>query len=488
MRLSQLAVTLGTVLTLNAGLEQRPQPAGVKEVTEADVAGAIPNIAPSERILGLTTVWREARENFPYFDRQPALDWDSTYLDFIGRVLAAPHAVAYYDTLMRFSALLRDGHTNIYYPPAIQQQRLLFTMPRIELAELGGEIVVVNADSTVSFVLPLGSVLTRVDGVAVRDVLRDRVFPFVAGGAPAARLEMAISRDGLSSGKGLLTGRVGSTVMVSARLPNGTSTEVRLVRDLFATRAAWVRPRRTFRAVDFRQLDGGLAYLGLNSFLNDSVPRLVDSIAPTLLAAKGIVLDLRNNPGGDGRIGFGIVGKYLSRRAHLTAQWRTRVSAASYSAWGPASASRFAASHGLTYDSVASTFWFEASPDTVRPASDLKQTTSPIVVLIGRNTGSAAEDLALLLRGDPQFTLAGEATFGSSGQPLYFALPGGGRGRVVTKHDRAPDGTEFVGTGVVPDVPLSAQPSQGILVGRDEVLDQAISLLARLSKVGFPIK
>jgi C-terminal processing protease CtpA/Prc len=69
--------------------------------------------------------------------------------------------------------------------------------------------------------------------------------------------------------------------------------------------------------------------------------------------------------------------------------------------------------------------------------------------------------------------IVGEPTGGSTGQPLTFPLPGGGAARVCTKHDAFGDGTEFVGTGVVPDV--AASPTVADLrAGRDTVLQAAL--------------
>ncbi len=42
----------------------------------------------------------------------------------------------------------------------------------------------------------------------------------------------------------------------------------------------------------------------------------------------------------------------------------------------------------------------------------------------------------------------GEPTAGSTGQPLFFRLPGGGSARVRSKHDSYADGREFDAIGV----------------------------------------
>ena len=48
----------------------------------------------------------------------------------------------------------------------------------------------------------------------------------------------------------------------------------------------------------------------------------------------------------------------------------------------------------------------------------------------------------------------GQPSGGSTGQPLVITLPGGGMLGICTKHDSMPDGTEFVGVGVQPDIPV----------------------------------
>ena len=67
----------------------------------------------------------------------------------------------------------------------------------------------------------------------------------------------------------------------------------------------------------------------------------------------------------------------------------------------------------------------------------------------------------------------GEASGGSTGQPLMFDLPGGGFGRVCTERDTYPDGKEFVGVGIQPDIvvkPLLAD----VRKNKDTVLEAAL--------------
>jgi C-terminal processing protease CtpA/Prc len=55
-------------------------------------------------------------------------------------------------------------------------------------------------------------------------------------------------------------------------------------------------------------------------------------------------------------------------------------------------------------------------------------------------------------------------------------LPGGAKAQVCTKHNTYPDGREFVGVGVIPDVEV--HPSAvDIATDRDVVLDKAIQVV-----------
>ena len=74
--------------------------------------------------------------------------------------------------------------------------------------------------------------------------------------------------------------------------------------------------------------------------------------------------------------------------------------------------------------------------------------------------------------------LVGEPTGGSTGQPLFFDLPGGGRARVCTKRDTYPDGKEFIGVGIQPHV-RAHQTVADFRAGRDTVLETGLAELRK---------
>jgi C-terminal processing protease CtpA/Prc len=114
---------------------------------------------------------------------------------------------------------------------------------------------------------------------------------------------------------------------------------------------------------------------------------------------------------------------------------------------------------------------FEYAPDTVKLTA--KRIVVPTVVLIGHNTASAAEDFLIYADNQNHFIKMGSYTFGSTGQPFTFSLPGKGSARVCTKADTYPDGRVFVGVGIKPDVEV-VPTLNDYLQKKDVVLESAL--------------
>jgi carboxyl-terminal processing protease len=103
--------------------------------------------------------------------------------------------------------------------------------------------------------------------------------------------------------------------------------------------------------------------------------------------------------------------------------------------------------------------------------------TGQVAVLIGPRTFSAGEDFVVSFEGMRRGVTIGEATGGSTGQPIVVALPGGGMSRICSKRDTYPDGRQFVGKGIAPDI-VVAPTVASLRAGEDPVLKRAIEQLA----------
>lgn len=73
---------------------------------------------------------------------------------------------------------------------------------------------------------------------------------------------------------------------------------------------------------------------------------------------------------------------------------------------------------------------------------------------------------------------------GSTGQPLAFKLPGGGSARIWMKRDAYPDGREFVGVGIQPQV-VVAETIVDVRARRDDALEEAVGIIRRRNAALF---
>lgn len=219
-------------------------------------------------------------------------------------------------------------------------------------------------------------------------------------------------------------------------------------------------------------LEGEIAYIALNDFSNEEIVTAFRKKLPQMAKAKGIIIDLRRNGGGDSRNSSAIVG-HFAETPFKGAAWRTPVHYGVYKAWGMYADS---IEELEKYRDYYFGHVYHTEKATEYQPSDGIKLTEPTVVLIGRKTASAAEDFLIMADGIDHITYIGEPTFGSTGQPLMMDLPGGGSARISTKRDFYPDGKEFIGLGVEPD--LEVKPTvESFLSGEDQVLEKAIASL-----------
>lgn len=125
--------------------------------------------------------------------------------------------------------------------------------------------------------------------------------------------------------------------------------------------------------------------------------------------------------------------------------------------------------------------WYLQKSEEYNPVRGKTKFDKPVVVLINEGTFSAAEDFCVGFRTMKRGTIIGTPTGGSTGNPIPFELPGDGWLQVCSKKDTYPDGTEFVGIGILPDIEvketissyLSAQDD----VDKSLVIDKAVEIL-----------
>lgn len=195
-------------------------------------------------------------------------------------------------------------------------------------------------------------------------------------------------------------------------------------------------------------LEPGYAYLRLTAFNENTVAEVAAQL-DSLLAANaaplhGLVLDLRNNPGGVLDAAVDVADQFLERGVIVTAQGRT----------------------------PDARFRLDATPgDRIAGAH--------IAVLVNGGSASAAEILAGALKDQRRAVLVGRRTYGKGSVQTVIPLADGRALKLTTSHYATPSGAMIDGRGIDPDIELGGPDAAVSDVRQDAEVGSALAVLKR---------
>ncbi len=442
----------------------------------------VPNtLTPEQKIYGLSKFWNEVNYNFIYLAKIGGRrTWDSVYQANISAALATKNDWDFYRVLLKFCAFLHDGHTNIYLPNSVGDYTLtkMFGKYWLSTQNIGGKAIVNRVLTSELKDIPLGTEIIEVNGLPTAQYARDSVAPYISSSTDY------VVEDGALSG--LLFGLVGQSYVVKFKRPNGSEFTLNLTHEKTTDTSFYPPFPPNPPLLELKWYKGGIAYVALNSFGDRKIDSLFLEKLPALYAAKGLIIDLRNNGGGSTHIGANILQYLTADTIWYPERSSTRQHVAAYKAWGA-----FVNARDTAGDAEARRDWLDfhdqliydlsanPTPDTIHVRA--KRLVVPTVLLTGHNTASAAEDFLIYANGQKNIIRIGERSYGSTGQPYQFSLVGGINARICTKKDTYYDGTEFVGYGVKPDIEV-IPTVQDYLDKKDPALDKALQYLADKTK------
>jgi carboxyl-terminal processing protease len=234
-----------------------------------------------------------------------------------------------------------------------------------------------------------GDVIVKIDGVDV-----------------GADLAGAINR---------MRGPAGSTVRLSVRRAGHSELLNFLLR----------RAKVEVRSVAQQNLEPGYGYVRITGFSEttaDDVASAVERLKrDNSHGLKGLVIDLRNNPGGVLEASVAVADAFLDHGVIVSADGRT-----------PDSRFRMDATPGDLIDGA------------------------PIVVLVNSGSASAAEILAGALKDHDRAELVGHKTYGKGSVQTVMPLSHGGALKLTTSRYFTPSGASIHEKGILPDVVIDA--------------------------------
>jgi carboxyl-terminal processing protease len=230
--------------------------------------------------------------------------------------------------------------------------------------------------------------------------------------------------------------------IAKVRGPEGSQAKLTIVRgqdkpfDVTVTRA-----KIAIKLVESKMIGGDVAYVRLSEFSQTASTQLSDAIDQLLVRnPKGLILDLRDNPGGFLDESIKVADIFLKNGIVVTE--RTK----------PGANQQVAV--------------FRSDDNGV--AQDI-----PLVVLVNGNSASAAEIVAGALHDRKRAILIGTTTFGKGEVEELDHLSDGSQVRVTIAHWFTPNDTDINKKGIEPDIKVEP----GTDATKDLQLDRAVEYL-----------
>ena len=275
-------------------------------------------------------------------------------------------------------------------------------------------------------------------------------------GSPAAKAgirsgDVIVTIDGIPVNTSTLNDTIGRM-----RGAEGSPVKIGIMRDgnpepiLFTLK----RSRVELHSVRAELLEPGFGYARLSEFSDTTGDDLNAAIKDLRkrngAALKGLVLDLRDNPGGVLDAAVAVSDLFIESGVIVTAKGRT----------------------------PDSKFELDATPGDVLNGA-------PIVVLVNGGSASAAEIVAGALKDHQRAKLMGRTTFGKGSVQTIIPLAGDRAVKLTTSLYYTPSGVSINHRGIAPDIELERDtsaatppvPADGPILKRDEEVRRAVKEL-----------
>jgi len=227
------------------------------------------------------------------------------------------------------------------------------------------------------------------------------------------------------------------------RGPKGTVARLKVLREDVAEPfiVEVERARIPMPTIETEMLDGDVAYVKLYDFNARANDRLEDALKELLAEnPRGLIFDLRNNPGGFLTEAVSVASQFISEGKILT--------------------ERFGDDTEQVYEAEQGGLALEV----------------PLVVLVNPGSASASEIVAGALQDAGRALLIGETTFGKGSVQLVHRMRDDSELRVTVARWFTPNDRLIHGQGLEPDIAVELT-AEDMDAGRDPQLDEAVEYL-----------
>lgn len=221
-----------------------------------------------------------------------------------------------------------------------------------------------------------------------------------------------------------------------------------------------------------------IAIITIPTFNDFRIPFNFYSVLKDIENCSGFIIDIRDNRGGNSNNANAIAQAFFDGD-FIIGKAKHPVYIGAYKAWGTGmdflTADLSDSWHRKVHDICTNNYFEEEIMVSSYNGCPLllKQ---PAVILANSETGSTAENFLMAFDISKRAIIVGEASAGSSGNPIVFDLPGGGSARICTRKFTYPDDTEFINIGIKPHI-YASLTIDNIRNAYDSVLDTGLQVL-----------
>ncbi len=248
--------------------------------------------------------------------------------------------------------------------------------------------------------------------------------------------DMSTYDMGVDEAVQLIRGVKGTEVVLTIRRPDVfDEREFPLIRDVIQ-----------IPSVAWELIDGSIAHLEIYHFHQGLVQNFQEVAAEIIKSpAQGIILDLRNNPGGYLDVAIDVAGWFLPMG-----------------------------------NLVAIEEFGSGERQEFRSRGNAKLAPYPTLILINQGSASGSEILAGALRDNRNLRIIGEQSFGKGSVQQTFNLRDGSMVKITIAKWLTPSGHLIEGVGLEPDITVELNLEEYLEKGEDKQLDKAVELLKEI--------
>jgi len=267
-------------------------------------------------------------------------------------------------------------------------------------------------------------------GVGIELTIRDNILTIISpiAGTPADKAGL-MAKDLIVKINGEATKNMPSMEAVKLlRGPKGSEVTISIYRDGWEELQDFtiVRDIIPLHSVQGLLLEPGFVYIRITNFQEQTTRDLKETLAEldAQSTIKGLVLDLRNNPGGLLDQAISVSDVFLEEG--LVVYTKGRIP-----------------EQNMTFQAHANN----------------GKNNYPLVLLVNEGSASASEIVAGAIQDHKRGVIVGTTTFGKGSVQTILPMPGGAGLRLTTARYYTPNGRSIQATGIVPDVEVPVLPS-----------------------------